>query len=375
MTSSSAAPGAAGEHTPYNLDDLLSGLEAVAEDGTLIPTQVPLQAGAPAQPEASAPFHTQTPAESENPQWDPSLLQAEGVVAALHALAEDDNSPQAAETETPAQTPAQPSPAVLGVDPEELAVRIESIIASFLPEDDMQAFKGSADLPEDLRSLAVLLSDPPPANDFTALDALYACWPRATQDSDSRALLAVALNLSRLFGLPGKLPMSSTRAWRMLSPKVYEAELAQRLRDIDTFIAEWQSTQRTFLILDFGEVELIEYLFEALHPGTHAELLAKVMNFKVLSNRRLGLLRRIPNRLKKVVMPMLPAAHQEALVELAHAKLLLEQIGANGFAPIAEASAKAQEEIDKMMKAAAAAAAPQLPPGPPGGGLPLGRIG
>lgn len=335
--------------------------------------------------------------EDDDDEWAPTMLSMGNIVAALHALADDAPPPEDAAEEDAnqdedvlvlgdehlvvADEPQSQEPEPLpepepGEDGAALAAQVEAIIAAHLPEGMLGAVKGDSTLPERLDALAMLLSDPPPAQDFAALDALYACWPRSTQDSPSRALLAVAQNLSRNFGLPGKLPMAAAKAWRMLSPAMYEAELAQRLSDIGTFIAEWQRTQRTFLILEFGEVELIEYLFEALHPGYHADLLAGVMNFKVLSNRRLGLLRRIPTRVKKQVSAMLPDGRDRALVELAHAKALLQQVADNGFAPIANAAGKALEEIEKMMKAVANIGAPPPPAAPPGGGgLPLGRIG
>jgi hypothetical protein len=400
---------------PYSLDDLLSGLEPVLDE--MVPADP-----APAESwtaETEAVEQDEPPPEPENQQiisppavptvdgtdeWDPSALSLGNIVAALSALADDTPPREAApprDEDVPEDVlelgdehilseaaPAQPEPVPdegrprdeAAAQPPEIAAalaqRVEAIVAEFQPDDDaLTPPKGDPVLPGNLDALAVLLADPPPEDDFAALDALYACWPRATQDSESRALLAVAQNLTRNFGLPGKLPMASARAWRMLSPKLFEAELARSLAAIDTFIGEWQSTQRTFLILEFGEVELIEYLFEALHPGYHADLLARVMNFKVLSNRRLGLLRRIPTRMKKQVTDMLPAGKEQALVELAHAKALLEQLSTNGFTPIANTATKALEEIDKLMRAAANAGAPQLPAAPPSGSVPLGRIG
>lgn len=269
----------------------------------------------------------------------------------------------------------EPEPAFDDDEAAALAATVEAIIAAHMPGGLAPVVKGETALPPRLDALAQLLSDPPPPQDFIALDALYACWPKNTQDCPSRALLAVAQNLSRNFGLPGKLPMASAKAWRMLSPTVFEAELAQRLSDVGGFIADWQKSQRTFLILEFSEIELVEYLFEALHPGYHADILAGVMNFKVLSNRRLGLLRRIPARIRRQVAPLLPDHKEKALVEMAHAKALLERVaGETGFAPIVETAAKAVEELDKMMKATANIGAPPPPPGP-GGGLALGRIG
>lgn len=283
--------------------------------------------------------------------------------------------PPPQETTEPTETEqAQDTAPASPLDTAQWIALVDAVIAAHAAPGTPPTIKGDTALPDDLDALARLLADPPPSNDFAALDALYTCWPKHTTDSSSRALLAVAQALSRQFGLPGKLPMAMAKAWRMLSPSVFEAELAQRLADVGTFIADWQKTQRTFLILEFGEIELIEYLFEALHPGYHADILAGVMNFKVLSNRRMGLLRRIPMRIKKQIAPLLPANKERALTELVHVRALLQRVATEtGFAPIAEAANKAQEEVEKMMKAVANIGAPPPPPGAGGGAL--GRIG
>ncbi|MBR9973278.1 hypothetical protein [Magnetospirillum sulfuroxidans] len=258
-----------------------------------------------------------------------------------------------------------------------LAARVDQIIAANCPTlgQTKGEARGSADLPADRTALAALLDDEGPQSDFAALDLLYACWGKATHECDSRALLAVAQQLSRNFGLPGKLPMASSKAWKMLDSTVFAPEIAQRLADVGQFIADWQKTQRVFLILEFSEIELIEHLFEALSPCDYLDLLAEVMNYKVLSNRRMGLLRRIPARLRRQTQPLLPAHKEEALVVLAHGKALLQRIAdPRGFAPIVEVAGKMQEEVEKLMKQTANTGAPQLD-GPPGGGQSLGRIG
>lgn len=335
---------------------------------------------------------------------DETLAALATVASALQALAEAQDRSEAEavgacdelvltddflapEPETPASQ-AEPPPPQETAEPEQdqdtapappldtaqWIALVDAVIAAHAAPGTPLTIKGDATLPDDLDALARLLADPPPSNDFAALDALYTCWPKHTADSSSRALLAVAQALSRQFGLPGKLPMAMAKAWRMLSPSVFETELAQRLADVGTFIADWQKTQRTFLILEFGEIELIEYLFEALHPGYHADILAGVMNFKVLSNRRMGLLRRIPMRIKKQIAPLLPANKERALTELVHVRALLERVATEtGFAPIVETANKAQEEVEKMMKAVANIGAPLPAPGAGGGAL--GRIG
>lgn len=294
----------------------------------------------------------------------PGESPAEEAEAPLVPCESDAVPPVAALEEAEHAAAAKPEPRMA---PNDLTALITATITSLCPGGGTA---GDNLLPTNGEALAVLLADPPPGDDFAALDALEACWPKSTQGCTNRAALAVALNLARNFGLPGKLPMASARAWRMLSPEVFQAELAQCLREVETFIAQWQKTQRTFLILEFGEIELIETLFEALNPAEHLDLLAGVMNFKVLSNRRMGLLRRIPTRVRRQIAPLLPARRDDALVALAQAKALLSRIAdPSGFAPIVETATRMEEEIDKMLKTVAA------PAGPPGGGIPLGRIG
>ncbi|MBI5165685.1 MAG: hypothetical protein HY985_17505 [Magnetospirillum sp.] len=265
----------------------------------------------------------------------------------------------------PAAPPARPvTPPPPAPDPAGLLGRIDALAPG----------KGDPALPERTDALAARLDPTLPATDFAALDLLYACWPRTGGNFASRALHAVAVNLSRSFGLPGKLPMATSKAWRLLDPIAYEDALAHRLSVTAEFVLGWHRTQNTFLVLEFSEIELIEYLFETLHPGRHLPLLASVMNFKVLSNRRLGLLRRIPGRMRKTIQPMVVDDRDGALRYLAHTKALLEAIAdPNGFAPIVDAANKAAAEIEKVMKLVAGAGAPALPAA--GGGMALGRIG
>jgi len=226
-------------------------------------------------------------------------------------------------------------------------------------------------------ALAALLAAPPTLDDAHALDLLYLCWPRhtaATADSD---LLAVANNLARFFGRPGKMPMATALAWRTLDPIAFEADFAALLGAIVGAIDDWQERESEFLILDFGEIDLIEVLFEALHPGRHQDVLAAVMSIKALSNRRQGLLRRMPARLRRAVEPLVEAGQREAaLVELAHAEALMHRIAEPlGFAPIIEAAARAAQDLDKLMRQVAGDGAPPPPAPPLAGSLPLGRIG
>jgi len=225
-------------------------------------------------------------------------------------------------------------------------------------------------------ALAALLGDPPPSDDFAALDLLATCWPRETTGIVDAELLAVARNLATRFGRPDKLPMATVRAWRMLDAHTHQRELAALLRDILAFIGHWRRTEDNFLILDFGEIELIELAFESLHPGFHQDEMVEVMDIKALSNRRLGLLRRMPIRMRRLAQEMAAAGRkEEALVELAHAKALLTRIiDPLGYPPIVEAAQRAAQDMDKLMQQVAGTGAPP-PPQPPAGGVPLGRIG
>lgn len=375
------APAPQDDSTTLTLQSIVAALHALTEppptpagppeDEPLVLTDAYLAPEAPpAEEDDDVLVLSEEAAAEPEPEPDENVL----ILSEEAPPAEPETVPEP-EPEQEVESDPQPEPASDEDEAAALAATVEAIIAAHMPGGLAPVVKGETALPARQDALAQLLSDPPPPQDFIALDALYACWPKNTQDCPSRALLAVAQNLSRNFGLPGKLPMASAKAWRMLSPTVFEAELAQRLSDVGSFIADWQKTQRTFLILEFSEIELVEYLFEALHPGYHADILAGVMNFKVLSNRRLGLLRRIPARIRRQVAPLLPDHKEKALVEMAHAKALLERVaGETGFAPIVETAAKAVEELDKMMKATANIGAPPPPPGP-GGGLALGRIG
>jgi transposase-like protein len=209
--------------------------------------------------------------------------------------------------------------------------------------------KGHADLPGNHAALYRLLADQPPQVDFEAIDLLHDCFPRGTRNSDSRVLLAVARNLTRAFGRPGRLPITSGKAWTMLEAELFADELADELARIGDFILHWQASEKTFLILEFAEVELIEYLFESLDPGRHAGLLARVMDFKVLSGRRMGLLRRIPARLRRrieaahgAVSPLLRRHVDDTLA-------LLDQLaGPGSFAAVANAALAAHAEVERM---------------------------
>ena len=213
-------------------------------------------------------------------------------------------------------------------DPEAALARLRSALRQ-LPD------KGEVAIPGNLQSLDRLLIDPPPSLDFEAADLLHDCFPRGTRHSDNRVLLAVARNLTRNFGRPGRLPMTSGKAWTMLNPAVYADQMAAQLAEISDFVLTWQAQEKSFLILEFAEVELIEFLFEHLHPRRHGALLIKVMDFKVLSTRRAGLLRRIPARVRRFVqhtagadpsVPLTYAKDSATLLELIEKRVMFRPV-------------------------------------------------
>lgn len=254
---------------------------------------------------------------------------------------------------TGSMSPAEPPPvlpsemsepdAVPAFDPEAALARLRSALRQ-LPE------RGEVVVPGNLQSLDRLLGDPPPAMDFQAADLLHDCFPRGTRHSGNRVLLAVARNLTRNFGRPGRLPMTSGKAWTMLDPAVFADQMAAQLAEISDFVLNWQAQEKSFLILEFAEVELIEYLFEHLHPRRHGALLIRVMDFKVLSTRRAGLLRRIPARVRRFVQHTAGSAPSVPLSYARDSAVLLELIEKRiPFRPVTEAAATARAEVEKII--------------------------
>ena len=260
--------------------------------------------------------------------------------------------------------PPPSAPALPGMPTDQALVLIEQAMAE-IPA------KGDATLPDDVATLALLLSPAPPATDFKTADLVRNCFAAPAMDaSTSRALLAVALRLARGFGTPDHLPLATIRAWRMLDPEMFEAEMAAQLAAISRFIAQWQETQQTFLCLEFAEVELIEFLFESLPPARHGDGLCDILNFKVLSNRRQGILRRIPHRLRKSVQNC-GSRSAEAIAAVEATRTLLDRIAAShGYPPIVEAANAALDEVKKI----AATLQPPPPAVPAEAGPPLARI-
>lgn len=224
-------------------------------------------------------------------------------------------------------------------DPLVARQRLDEALAALSP-------RGTVHVPANARALDRLLGDPPPANDFEASDLLHDCFPRGTRHSDNRVLLAVARNLTRRFGRPGRLPIASGKAWTMLDPAVFADQMAAQLAEISRFVLGWQAENKNFLILEFAEVELIEFLFEHLHPRRHGGLLLKVMDFKVLSARRTGLLRRIPARVRRHLQHGGPAGLAYAQDSATLLQVIERQAA---FRPVAEAAALSRAEIERIL--------------------------
>ena len=151
---------------------------------------------------------------------------------------------------------------------------------------------------------------------------------------------------------------------------IFDAEMAGQLSTISAFISNWQKTQQTFLCLEFPEIELIEFLFESLSPFRHSDVMYDVLNFKALSNRRQGILRRVPHRLRKFVQDSGKAP--AALLHVEATQTFLDRVAvSHGYAPIIQAATASLEEVkkiaEKLLPPAAIAA-------PPGDGQPLARI-
>lgn len=235
------------------------------------------------------------------------------------------------------------APQMPEMDPIEARAKIDFILRHLPP-------KGDPSIPSNVSAAGLLLADQPPSLDFQAVDLLHDCFPRGTRNSDSRILMAAARNLTRRFGLPGRLPIAAGKAWTMLDPDVFNDEMAAQLAAISSFILDWQTTQGSFLILEFAEIELIEYLFENMHPVRHAALLIKVMEFKVLSARRVGLLRRIPARVRRFVQN---PEGRSAVVVRAYVddtiSLLKSLSGPQHFSAVSMASRIALAELDKIV--------------------------
>ena len=246
----------------------------------------------------------------------------------------------------PHSNPAASAP-LPPLDPAQVRAMVERIMGLLPP-------RGDPTLPDNLQSLGHLLSDTPPSDDFIAADLLHDCFPRGIRNSDSRVLMAIARNLTRNFGRAGRLPITSGKAWTMIDPVLFSDELAAQLAAICQYVLNWQAKRKDFLILEFAEVELIEYLFENLHPRRHAKLLISVMDFKALSLRRMGLIRRIPARIRRMVHSAQGHHHHgldpaEVQSYVNDTLALLDYFGRpDSFAAVATAAKAARTEVEKL---------------------------
>ena len=206
---------------------------------------------------------------------------------------------------------------------------------------DVATGKGRFLEPKDPQGAAMLLAPPPGADDLALFDILSAAFSPG-QNGDDRLLLAVAKVLARRFGRPDHLPLTTLCAWQMLNPAVFIDDFAEVLAGICDFVLNWQSEQHEFLVLEFPETQLLQHLFESLHPRQHGVLLLKVMQFKVLSNQRLGLIRRIPGRVERFLQKFGKDKPQMVLELVNDSLLLLNHLAdPKGFPPIVSEAKKA----------------------------------
>ncbi len=212
--------------------------------------------------------------------------------------------------------------------------------------------KGVTILPDDQDGLTLLLTHPDSLTDLQALDVLQSMFPRSTKRSNNRVLLAIAIAVTENFGLEFRLPLTSASAWTMIDCDLFTDELATQFAKISTFVLGWQSDKKDFLLLDPAEITLIETLFESLHPRNQGLLAAKVMDFKVLSNRRMGLVRRFPNRIERALANAKSEDETQKSVQYAKDCLaLLDHIARpEGFAPIIEEAKQAAAKIVKSVQ-------------------------
>jgi len=210
---------------------------------------------------------------------------------------------------------------------------------------------GSLDLPQRLDLLAALLAWP--EDDFLAQDLLANCWPRRSGET-SRAALAVALNLAHHFGRPERLPMACLKAWRLLDPVTFRPALVHRLATLCALARQGETADPPLLPLDYGEIELIEYLFETLDPGEDTAVMAEVMALDGLGDRRLALLRRIPIRARRRLEAVDPPERVALRPGLAQSRALLDHLGQTVADPtLAQAARHAVGDLDRLIASAA----------------------
>ena len=248
-------------------------------------------------------------------------------------------------------------------DPVQARILIDKALAE-IPEI------GELILPDNVSALATLLSPAAKLNDLSALDLLYSITPANTRQSNNRVLVAIAQAMSARFGQDNRLPLTTLRVWGMLNAETFTDEFAKQFSTTSTFILNWHIDHDDFLHLDPSEMALLEFMFESLHPRKQGVLAAKVMDFRVLGNRRMGLLRRMPNRIENMFRNT--AGDPQEIIQYSKDCLaLLDHIARPGaFAPIIEeakvSAAKIVKTIQRVAGPPPELAAPptqaQLPP-------------
>jgi len=209
---------------------------------------------------------------------------------------------------------------------------------------------GTLALPERLDLLTALLT--PPADDGAAQDLLAHCWPQRCGET-SRAALAVALALAHRFGRPDRLPMTCLQAWRLLDPVTFRPALLHRLANLCALIAD-DTAVPPLLPLDYGELELIDTLFEALDPGEDPAVLAGVLSLTALGDRRLALVQRIPLRARQRLEAVDPADRASVRPGLLQSRALLDVLAGQKVddSALTQAALEAGDELDRLISIA-----------------------
>ena len=212
-------------------------------------------------------------------------------------------------------------------------------------------------------SVAAYLEHTNSLSDLDALDLVQIAFPRSTRRSHHAAGLAIARVATQPFGTENRLPLTALYAWSMLDHVQFGDAFAAQFSAISAFVLNWQTDERDFLVLDPSEIALIELLFEGLHPRKHGLLAAKVMDFKVLSNRRMGLVRRFPTRVERMLDAATSPESTEAAIGYAKDCLaLLDHMARpEGFTPIIEEAKLAAAKIVKAIQKTMASQPPVLP--------------
>ena len=215
-------------------------------------------------------------------------------------------------------------------------------------------------------ALNLLLQDPPKASDLELLAALERLYPRSTENCNDEALRLIANRLVRFLGKPERRALTCRRAWQMLDKRQMEQAIADHLRRVVETVTEWQRTHSLFFELGSAEVDVVEGFFEALPPARHRDLLADVMNLKVLSNRRMGLLRRLAMHARQQIPRDIERDRPGLLTYLqACIDLFSQIIDRGGYKPIIEQASQLREQLTAIHERILN----PPPPAPPGKAL------